>query len=481
MKPLHKIFDVIVLGAGLSGLIAANRLTNENRSVLLLKEQQYRSSYTRDGYRFFPFSSFSEKRIRSRLLKKISHLLNYRENQKKGDQSERRVPFQVILPESRIDLYRDPLFLQKEWKREFPRELKQIDSFYAELRRIKQHLQEIKAKATAEASFPLWERSFVNRWLSFDGLPKGGTGQRLSSFSPEFKKFIELQMISYGYLCSDSFPLPLVSYLLVHEDGDEWEEGMDRESLERGMIEKFDQSGGSIKEIEGVEKIEMKRRGEIVLSLKGEDKTFRCRRLLLNSPLHFLVTLLGRKEKALSKWGRKIRPKYVLVPFFLGIDEKVIPVGMGDLLVSMLHLEKPYEAGNLLFLSLSRKGDERQAPAGKRALVVESFMPYEEFIKHPIPSAQEGMMNHLKHLFPFLGSHIEFIDWKWTEDQIGCWSYPHYCNGVDSDFLWRKGIVPIRISKHLYFSGKENFPYLGLEGLILSGLLCGEQVLKGLS
>jgi flavin-dependent dehydrogenase len=36
-----KVFDVAILGAGLSGLIAATRLAKENRSVLLLKEEKY--------------------------------------------------------------------------------------------------------------------------------------------------------------------------------------------------------------------------------------------------------------------------------------------------------------------------------------------------------------------------------------------------------------------------------------------------------
>jgi len=52
---------------------------------------------------------------------------------------------------------------------------------------------------------------------------------------------------------------------------------------------------------------------------------------------------------------------------------------------------------------------------------------------------------------------------------------------VDSSFQWRRGIVPIRVTKHLYVSGRENFPYLGFEGAVLSGIMCGEQVLRELS
>jgi phytoene dehydrogenase-like protein len=480
MKHQPKVFDVMILGAGLGGLIAANRLTDENRSVLLLKEAGYHSSYTRDGYRFFPFSNFSEKRIKTGLLKKISHWLEHQKDQTKGDPSEQDLSFQVILPESRIDLYRDPSLLHREWRREFPDELRQIESFYAELRQVKRVLEEIKRKAAPEDPFPICESSFFKRWLSFDGLPKGGTDQRLSSFSPPFKKWIELQMISYGYLCSDSFPVPLMSHLLIHDHGDEFEESIDLERMEQGMIGRFTRSGGSLKEIEGIEKVEMKRRGEISLSLKGEGQTLRSRTLLLNAPLHRLSNPFGKTGKALSKGWNKVHPRYVLVPFCLGINERVIPVGMRNLLVSLSNLEKSYEGGNLLFLSLSRKGDERQAPEGKRALMVQCFMPYGEARRDSLSGLQEGMMNHLKDLFPFLDHHLEFIDRKWAEDHMDRWSYPHYYDEVDSNYQWRRGIVPIRRTKHLYYSGKENFPYLGLEGVILSGFMCAEEILKGL-
>jgi phytoene dehydrogenase-like protein len=476
MKHQHKVFDVAILGAGLSGLIAAARLAKENRSILLLKEEKYRFAHARDGYRFVPFSNFSEKQIQTRLLKKISPPTDHRENQKKGDKPEQKVSFQLILPEARIDLYRERSLLQREWRREFPEELNQIENFYAELERIKQVLKKVKSEFPSGSNFPIWNRSFLKRWLSFDGLPKGGTDKWLSSFSPEFKKFIELQMISHGNFRSDSFPIPLVSHLLFNEEGDEWEESVDLEKVTQGMIEKFIQSGGSVEDIEGVEKVQMKGRREFSLSLKGDEKIFRSRSLVLNSPLHCLSNLFGKKGKALSRWGKKIRPRYVLVPFFLGIRERVIPVGMRNLLVSILDLQKPYEGGNLLFLSLSRKGDENQAPEGKRALTVQGFMSCGGSQKNSISDLQDGVMIHLKHLFPFLENHIEFIDRKWADDQMDCWSYPYFLYEVHSDFRWRRGIVPIRISKNLYFSGRENFPYLGLEGEIISGWLVGEEI-----
>jgi phytoene dehydrogenase-like protein len=478
MKYRQKVFDVVLVGSGPGGLIAGARLAKENRNVLLLKEEKYRPSYLRDGYRFVPFSNFSENLVKPSLLKKVSFLTDLREDFKKEDKPTRKVSFQVILPEVRIDLYRERSLLRREWRREFRGELTQIETFYSELDRIKQILKKIKNKDSSHSFFPFDLRSFIRRWFAFDFLPKGRTDQWLSILSPEFRKFIQLQMIAHGNLLSDSFPLSLVAHLLVDGEEDEMGECVDPEKVTQGLLETFLQSGGRIEEVESVEKVEMKWREGFSLSLKGGEKILRSRSLVLTSPLHCFVKLFDRKGKALSKFGKKIRPRYALVPFFLGIHEKVIPVGMKDLLVSLFDLQKPYEGGNLLFLKLSGKGDKTQAPEGKRALTVGSLMPVGEPEKESASDLQNGVMKHLNHLFPFLENHIDFIDRKWADDQIERWSYPHFLYEADSGFQWRQGVIPIRISRNLYGSGREHFPYLGLEGEMLSGLLVGEEIAR---
>jgi phytoene dehydrogenase-like protein len=151
---------------------------------------------------------------------------------------------------------------------------------------------------------------------------------------------------------------------------------------------------------------------------------------------------------------------------------------MGDLLVSILDLNKPYEAGNLLLLNLSQKGDETEAPDGRRALTVESLMIPKMWDKDSFTKHQKGVMEHLCHIIPFLEEHIEYTDWDWAEKQYPCWSYPHFLYETASDFNWREGVVPNRIAKRFYFVGKENFPYLGMEGEILSGLMVSQQILE---
>jgi len=481
-------YEVIILGSGLGGLVAGTYLSKAKQRVLLLKEKRYLPTYLKDGYRFVPFSNFSEKLIKAAFLRETAQELNlsfeqngregFGEEETRSENSRQMALFQVILPKARIDLFPERSMLQLEWKREFREEVAQIENFYNEVNRFQHLLKKLKPKEGIQSIFPVQSRSLIKRWLSFEPFSKGKVDEELSSFSREFREFIKLQMISWGSLNSNHMPISVIHYLLSNEEKEGWVANIDLEDMKKTIFEKFFQLGGKAEEIEGVKKVEAEGKKGFTFSLKKEQRMLRSKFLVLNSPLHHLSKLLGKKRKLLSRWEEKIEPKYALFPIFLGIREKVIPVGMRDLLVSIMDLEKPYEEGNVLFLSLSKKGDEAQAPEGKRALTVQSFMAFGEWDENSFIEHQKGVMKHIRNLIPFLEKHIEFADWDWTKGQFFCWSYPHFLYETNSEFQWREGIVPTRISKNLYFCGKENFPYLGLEGEILSGLMIGKEILK---
>lgn len=482
-------YDVIVLGSGFGGLVAGSFLAKWNRSVLLLKEKGYQPFHVNRGFRFVPFSNFSEKRLRPSLLRKVSQALNLPlmvAPQDKGNRVQKqKVSFQVILPRARVDLFSQRSLSQMEWRREFPKEVAQIENFYDEMDHLRQLLKKVETKEGPQSFFPLRPRSLIKRLLSFRFFLMGGIDERLSPFSREFRQFIQLQLISQGNLYSDRFPTALAAHLLLNDEPDDKSEELvsivNMEKLNEDVLRHFLQTGGKIEEIERVGKVETKWGKGFILSLEEDQRVFQSKVLILNSPLHRLSNLLSKKEKRLSKVGMKIQPWYILLPLFFGIREKVVPVGMEDLLVSILDLEKPYEGGNLLFLSLSPRGDETQAPERRRALTVESLIPFGKRDPDSVMDHRKDVMRHLHWLFPFLEDHIEFTDWSWTDEQISCWSYPHFFYETGSGFHWREGVVPTRISRNLYLVGKENFPYLGLEGEALSGLMVGQQILQKLS
>ena len=481
-------YEVIILGSGLGGLIAGTLLSKEHHRVIVLKESQYHPFCEEKGYRFVPFSNFLEKRLRIDFLKRVFEKLDSSlfiddseetvQDERKLKKPKQKVPFQVILPKARIDLFCQRSMLQMELKREFPKELAQIENFYNEIEEFQHLLDQERAKERPGSGFPIQPRSLIRKWWPFKALPNKRMDEKLAPFSGEFREFMQLQLISWGDLFSDQFPISLADYLLFHDEKDKRLSEVDLERLKGKILEKFFQWGGRIEEIEGVERIEGGWIKRITLLPKGDGRTFRSNFLIFNSPLHRLSDLLGKKGRLLSKWGERIAPRYVLIPLFLGIREKVVPVGMRDLLVSIFKLNKPYEGGNLLFLSLSKKGDEAEAPDGRRALTVESLMSPEKWDSDSFAEHRKGVMEHLTHLFPFLEENVEFTNWDWVNKQSSCWSYPHFRYETTSDFYWREGVVPNRISRRFYFIGNENFPYLGMEGEILSGLIAAQEILE---
>ena len=487
MKWLGNEQEVIVLGSGLAGLVAGTFLSKNNRSVLLLREKGYQPSYSTRGYHFTPFSSFSEKSLKPNLVRKVSQALNLsllmgtredgREAKAPSDKSRQRSTFQVVLPRSRIDIFPQLSLCQKEWKREFPREVARIETFYLELDQMRQMLQKEKPKKNFQAFFPFRRRSFITKVFPFGHLPEEGVDKRLAPLSREFREFIQLQLVSLGNFYSDRFPLSLAAQVLFDGTG-ELNSEIDSEKLEKEILNQFLRAGGRIEEIDTVKKIEFGWRKGCALTLEANPAVFRSQFLVINFPLHRGSSFLGKKRKGFLKWEKKIRPFYTVVPLFLGVDEKVIPVGMENLVISILDLERSYENGNVLLLSLSPKGDKTRAPDGKRAITVVSLMDPGKWGQIPLADYYQGVMRHLYHLFPYLEQYTEFVDFQWASDHVPKWSYPHYLYQATSDFDWKRGVVPVRMSKGVYFVGKENFPYLGLGGEVFSGLTAAQHILK---
>ena len=480
-------YDIIVLGSGFGGLITAAILAGKGRRVLLLKEKGYKAFYQRNGYRESPFSSFTERRLGPSLFQRISHklslsLLDW------NLEKEVDVPSQVILPEARINASTEPSLLRKEWKREFPGELSQIEGIYKEFDRLRELLKD-EEKKSPSPFFPLKRKSLLGKHFSFPFvslfLGPHGIGEKLSSFSREFREFVRLQLLSRGNLLPDRFPVLLSAYMLLREEWSQWLPQMTLEKVSEDIQSLFLQSGGEIEEIERVEKATKEWGQGFMLMLAGDRRIFQGRALTLNGPLHSFAKLSGNVEKVIVRWSERVYPRYLLFPCFLGVREKVVPCGMRDLLVSILDLERPYEQGNLLLLGISPRASETASPEGHRMLTAVSLIPVTrlgasvDLDQTSAASHEESVMGHLNHLIPFLERYIEFADFDWAREETRRWSYPHFLYETASDFDWREGIVPNRLSHNLYFVGKENFPYLGLEGEVLSGLMVAEAIEHG--
>ncbi len=466
-------YDAILLGSGLASLMAGILLSREKHSVLLLKEKGYEPLFLKDGYHFIPFANFSERLLRLSTLRGLLPLLSspvpfeFQKGEERGPphlKTRREVTFQVILPTARIDLFCDRSRLEKEWKREFPEEVPQIDHFYRELGKHR------------DPSSPFHRPPSL-----FQRLFSSESNLDLSPFSQEFRSTIELQLRAWSNFSPKGIPTSLASRLLDFGEEGDGVLNSDVDELEKSLWQEYHRTGGQVEEIEGVGKVTREWRKGFTLHLEENRRIIRSRTLVINCPLHRLPNFQGKGGRQLDYWKSHLEPRYVLYPFFLALREKGIPVGMRDLLVSVSDPGKPYDGGNLLYLSISPEGDRSKAPEGNRALTVESLLPWDKvkagWNPHWMDEQRESVLRHLGQLIPFLDHHVEFLESDRGRELVSHWSYPHFVYETHAEVHWRKGMIPTRISRNLYVAGKENLPFLGLEGEILSGGKAGREVL----
>jgi hypothetical protein len=90
------------------------------------------------------------------------------------------------------------------------------------------------------------------------------------------------------------------------------------------------------------------------------------------------------------------------------------------------------------------------------------------------------MMIHLSEVAPFLDRWIRVMDEGPSLGRYGSqWSCRDIIYETTSSFRVGKEILPIVMPMEgLFLASRENFPYLGFEGEILSGIKTAEAVFK---
>ena len=131
-----KPYDVIVLGAGLSGLLVAALLARRGRHVLVLEEDKNPGGLSHQvllgKYTFlhgpFLFLGFEREGIYDRIFMELGLSLTSLKREGKLFRKS-SPPFQVIFPNHRLNIFEDEGNLIDELSREFPSKRSQITAF----------------------------------------------------------------------------------------------------------------------------------------------------------------------------------------------------------------------------------------------------------------------------------------------------------------------------------------------------------------
>ncbi|UCD71178.1 MAG: hypothetical protein JSW70_09290 [Syntrophobacterales bacterium] len=476
-----KRWDVVILGANASGILAGALLTKKGFSVLILDEKS-RAGYIHGKYRFRRFSNLSEFLVSRTIVEGFYQLLGL--PFPNGEFTHRRdLTCQILLPGHRVDISPDRTDLMAQMRREFSGNFALIETFYSQLQDKDWIRHNMMAIGDDQ---PVIDR--IGRWLahSYHALSDKPLSAFLASLkgNKAFARFIDVQIKSMSYLFVDDSPLSLASHFIGILMQDEVYTDM---MGPQGFIDRVKgevlRGGGRITALESFSTIRIEpSQGEFKIYTKGETKPITSKVFIGNIPFSQLRRLiptafLGRKW---AEKGKRLWPKYFILSLNLGIDAMGIPVGLGDCFVSLRDLDAPYEMGNLLMVFVGSEGFG--APSGKRAVTVNALVPVTtgRSTRDGIKGVIEDMLIHLLEVAPFLDRSIRLIDGRPSIERYHSkWTNSGILYGGPSSFRVGDEILPIVTPlEGLFLASRENFPYLGFEGEILSGIEAAEVVSK---
>jgi phytoene dehydrogenase-like protein len=476
---LMRKWDVVILGANASGIIAGALLTKKGFSVLLL-EEKLKAGYVRGKYRFQRFSNLSELLVSRATVEGVYQLLGLPFAH--GEFTHRRnLKYQILLPGHRVDIPVGRAALLDEITREFPRDCDLIETFYT---RVQERDWIRRSMMAIGDEQPLLGR--IERWLvhGYHALSDRPLSAFLASLKGDkaFARFIDVQIKSMSYLLADDLPFGLASYLIgIFVQDEVFTDIMGSHGFKDMLKGEVVGGGGRINTLESFDTIRIEKdEEEFRIYTKGEGKPIASRVFIGNIPFIHLKRLIPAAFSG-RKWaekGKRLCPKFFILSLNLGIDARGIPIGLGDCFVSLRDLDAPYENGNLLMVFVGPEGIG--APSGKRSVTVNAFVPLDtgESARAGIKRVIESMLIHLLDIAPFFDRSIRIIDGRPSIERYrGQWTNSDIIYGGPPSYRVGDEILPtVTPLEGLFLAGRENFPYLGFEGEILSGIKAAKAI-----
>jgi phytoene dehydrogenase-like protein len=267
-----------------------------------------------------------------------------------------------------------------------------------------------------------------------------------------------------------SAAIPPLATSLIHSVG---RRGTFRESLgTRGltdlMLQRFLEFGGEILEQEKVTGIEQSGRDNLTLLL-GSGGNVQTKTMSTTEGLASTIEGQWQVERTRQDKGAvQVYP----VRFYLGIEERVVPVGMEDNLFMMRDDDGGPLGLKCCYLALSPLGSQ-MAPEGKRSLTVTSLCPVDSLANltpETVDEAREDLLVALESVIPFLGEGLEHVSCDLEADEESRMNRP-LGTGIAA---WTPGIIG-RMAVAAKYKGRVAVirptpNELGIEGEALAAL-----------
>ncbi|MBL7685718.1 MAG: hypothetical protein JNK65_06765, partial [Deltaproteobacteria bacterium] len=319
----EKFCDILIVGCDLPGLIAGTFLAKRGLSVMILNNDQDVVTKKKN------IQPNLISHLDSRLFKTILGRLSIPDAEL-GIVNRYDTPYQVVLPEHRIDVTVSRDRFARELKREFPNQAESIRSFYLSLDELDRNLDNEKMQ---ELILPkgLGQRFHFAKFIKQNHLDLTVSDwMETLQLEGDMRCFIDAQIKFLSSLHSNQpFSYPLAK-LLANQNSVLFDIKGGMGALKKLFINKIESFSGKVRNNVQMDQVIIQKRKAKGVKLGGFEGMILCRYLLWNQSSSLLEPWLPKNffTKLFTRKLKKVTPKYNRFSIQYEVDAEVVPVGM---------------------------------------------------------------------------------------------------------------------------------------------------------
>ena len=462
----RQVFDLVVLGAQLPGLLAAGLLLKRGYRVLVADPDTTARGYESGGYQL-PLAPFALPSLKALPLLEaaLSELGLLQAVQRAVE------PFapdlQLLLPRHRLDLPAQPAARAAELRREFP---EVADAQERDLRFAATQREKTDGFFATEEHLP--PDGFLQRW---------GIGRRIRT-QPALSDFAALSgqdpvsaalrawapFLHHG--AAPGAPLPLSRVLGQYLEGTLRYPG-GREGLGELLLQRIEELGAVvISAPPGKPLLESVTFDGAKLSglqlARGEAVTAACGLVAMDAAALARWVPEHRRQAKLLAQLRDARPRELLFTINLVLPAAALPVGLGQL--ALLQPREPHTGPVLLQVLPARGTVDRPAPADARCVTACCFVPGDALERGSafLERCRDALLASLADVLPFAAEQALLRSVPLLE--LGRPAAFGHAAVDGRALLGVAGLPPRSAADNLLFCNRQLLPGLGLEGELLA-------------